>query len=75
MKTLLLLILIILFMGCETPNGEVEIPIGLYHKSINKLSPNVASHKDKDVEILSSDFENPTLVAKTSRSRIIHLIL
>ncbi|MFH6769464.1 hypothetical protein V8G56_12000 [Gaetbulibacter aquiaggeris] len=58
MKATLLFILIILFMACASPNGEIEIPILVFNKSINKLSPNVASHKDKDVEILSSDFEN-----------------
>lgn len=45
-------------MACASPNGEIEIPIRVFDKTINKLSPNVASHKDKDVEILSSDFEN-----------------
>ena len=58
MKATLLFILIIFYVACASPNGDIEIPIRVFDKSINKLSPNVASHKDKDVEILSSDFEN-----------------
>jgi len=58
MKAALLFILIIFFVGCTSPNGDIEIPIRVFDKNINKLSPNVPSHKDKDVEILSSNFEN-----------------
>lgn len=58
MKATLLFILTIFFMACAMPNPEIEIPIRVFDKSINKLSPIAASHKDKDVEVLSSDFEN-----------------
>jgi len=58
MKAALLFILIIFFVGCTSPNGDIEMSIRVFDKNINKLSPNVPSHKDKDVEILSSNFEN-----------------
>lgn len=58
MKATLLFILIIFFVACASTNDDIEIPIRVFDKSINKLSPTVALHKDKDVEILSSDFEN-----------------
>ena len=58
MKATLLFILIIFFLACASPNGDIEIPIRVFDKSINKLSPNVASHKDKDVEIFSDNEKN-----------------
>jgi len=58
MKATLLFILIIFFVACASPNGDIEIPIRVFDKSINKLSPNVASHKDKDVEIFSDNEKN-----------------
>jgi len=58
MKATLLFILIIFFLACASPNGDIEITICVFDKNINKLYPNMASNKDKDVEILSSDFEN-----------------
>ena len=58
MKAALLFILIIFFVGCTSPNGDIEIPIRVFDKNINKLSPNVASHKDKDVEIFSDNEKN-----------------
>ena len=54
MKANLLFILIILFMSCASTNGEIEIKILEYDKSINTLVPNVTLHKDKDVEIFRS---------------------
>ena len=58
MKATLLFILIIFYVACASPNGDIEIPIRVFDKSINKLSPNVASHKDKDVEIFSDNEKN-----------------
>ena len=58
MKATLLFILIIFFLACASTNGDIEIPIRVFDKSINKLSPNVASHKDKDVEIFSDNEKN-----------------
>jgi len=58
MKATLLFILIIFYVACASTNGDIEIPIRVFDKSINKLSPNVASHKDKDVEIFSDNEKN-----------------
>ena len=58
MKAALLFILIILFMSCASTNGEIEIPILEYDKGISNLVPNVALHKDKDVEIFRDDEKN-----------------
>ncbi len=58
MKTITFFILTILLCACGKTNHGKTISLIQYDNAINKLSPTVDLHKDKDVEIFISKSDN-----------------